>query len=188
MGITKEAAIKATKAARDRQRIQAAPKRDWSEPDSSPRNAFLKRVRATAQQGWNDAALTEDRLAIDRDILADLEREGIKLQWVTHSVFGRPEPHHASKFARGGWQAVEPGEIEGISVTQIDGLQLMARPIEIDRKAREHDRRAARSQVQTKEMALYGGTDMRAMGADHDSARRFNHVRRHVEPIHVPED
>lgn len=132
------------------------------------------------------------------NISQDLHPEGITLQWVTHSVYGKEEPQRRAKFEQAGWLPVHPedfdGRFDGMFAVkgsqgeiQSDGLVLMAKPSELVKKSRVREQRAARQQVQIKEQALYGG-EINAMGADHPSAKNFNHVRRSVEAIPIPQD
>lgn len=133
------------------------------------------------------------------DIPKELHPEGITLQWVTRSIYGQEQTQHRAGFERTGWLQVHPEDFDGVfdgmfaprgSTDPInkDGLDLVAKPTEMVEKSRAAERRKAREQVLIKEQSLYGGTDMNAMGADHVSARNFNHIRRTVERIQVPTD
>jgi hypothetical protein len=192
MAKAKVTRAKQTVAAEDAGYNPTRPRRDWSnsgsEPGGGANSKFVDRIRASAKQGWSDNS-AEDRLAIDKDLLADLEREGIKLQWLTESVFGREERHHLSKFHRNGWQRVNPGDIEGLNVTEVEGLVLHARPLELHKKSQEHDRRLARDQVARKEHAWRGG-DLPGVTLSpmHESALRSNRVNRSYERLAVPEE
>lgn len=155
--------------------------------------------RWTMKAGKWDTDAVDD--APDADALSipeELHPDGITLQWVTHSVYGKEEPQRRAKFEQAGWLPVHPedfdGRFDGMFAAkgaqgeiQRDGLVLMAKPSELVKKSRLREQRAARQQVQIKEQALYGG-DINAMGADHPSARKFNHVNRSVERVVIPED
>jgi hypothetical protein len=132
------------------------------------------------------------------NIPQDLHPEGITLQWVTHSIYGKEEPQRRAKFMQAGWLPVHATDFDGAfdgmfaprggdEEIQRDGLVLMAKPSELVRKSKDKERRDARQQVAIKEQALYGG-EIDAMGADHPSAKRFNHVNRSVERVVIPEE
>lgn len=172
-----------------RQRVQHEPVK--ARPSGS---------RWTMKAGKWDTDVMEDP-GVDGnalDIPQELHPEGITLQWVTHSVYGKEEPQRRAKFEQAGWLPVHPedfdGQFDGMFASrgsqgevQRDGLVLMAKPTELVKKSRLREQRAARQQVSIKEQALYGG-EINAMGADHPSARKFNHVNRSVERVVIPED
>src|SRR5690348_15974735 len=91
-----------------------------------------------------------DRLQISRDEMP----EGMDFQWVTDSVFGQPQPERRAGFETRGWTPVHQddfdGRFDGKFMTngaqgeiKMDGLVLMARPLELSRRAKQRDRRAA---------------------------------------------
>jgi hypothetical protein len=177
-------------------------------PELPPRQRVQHETVKPRPQGsrWQMKAGRWDTDALDDtsgdanalNIPEDLHPEGITLQWVTHSVYGKEEPQRRAKFEQAGWLPVHPedfdGRFDGMYAAkgaqgeiQRDGLVLMAKPSELVKKSRVREQRAARQQVQIKEQALYGG-EIGAMGADHPSAKRFNHVNRSYEKMVIPEE
>jgi hypothetical protein len=141
---------------------------------------------------WNGelASENENRLAIDPEILAACERNGISLEWKTESIFGQPQEHHMSVLRRNGWQAVQPGEIPGLDTTAIGGCVLMARPAVISAKAKARDQAEARSRITTMEQRHMLGDLGTAVTLDsrHSSAKAFNHHKRSLERLQIPGD
>ncbi len=152
---------------------------------------------------WEDGNLAwgDDNAASELQISKDLIPEGITLQWVTDSVYGDSQSfaQRRAGFEKTGWIPVHPEDFDGRfdgmfapkgSKGEINkgGLVLMAKPTEMAMKAKKADERRAKYQVQLKEQALYGGELPGVMGADHTSAKRFNHVNRSVEKIAIPTD
>lgn len=170
---------------------------DGPNADASPVRKSRWEMKAGANWETNDVNAVEgpDRLHIPQDQIPD----GMDLMWVTDSVLGQPVPQHRAQFERKGWTPVHTahdfdGRFDGrftpkgqAGECNVDGLVLMARPLELTRKALDQDKRRARDQVRIKEQALYGG-DIGASGADHPSARNFNHINRSVERIDIPRD
>lgn len=133
-------------------------------------------------------------------ISPDLIPEGISLQWVTDSVYGDSQTFSQRRagFEKSGWVPVHPEDFDGVfegmfapkgAKGEINkgGLVLMAKPTEMVKKSEIREKRKAREQIQIKEQAIYGG-EINAMGADHPSAKQFNHVRKSVERITIPTD
>lgn len=179
-------------------------KMDPQRPPRQPLQAIQKKSgsRWVMKAGrWDEDAMEDGVMegVNALDIPKELHPEGITLQWVTRSIYGQEQTQHRAGFERTGWLQVHPEDFDGVfdgmfapkgSTEPInkDGLDLVAKPTEMVKKSRANDLRKAREQVSIKEQALYGGTDMNAMGADHVSARNFNHIRRSVERIQVPTD
>ena len=176
-------------------------------PPERPRPQYTPTPQRPSGSRWAMKAGRWDADAMDDtavegtnvlDIPQDLHPEGITLQWVTSTVYGQEQAQHRANFERSGWLPVHPedfdGQFDGMYASRgtkgevtHDGLVLMAKPSEMVKKSKQRDARKAREQVQIKEQSLYGG-EINAMGADHPSARKFNHVRRSVEPIPIPQD
>lgn len=142
----------------------------------------------------NDEA-SEDRLAIAPELIP----ENMSLQWVTDSVLGQPQPQRRAQFERRGWTPVHPQDFDGrfdgkftpvgsTSEINVDGLVLMARPIEFTNQARKRERARAIEQVRIKEQALRGGDLPVTLDASHPSAVRSNVINRTMERIQIPSD
>ncbi len=185
--------IEAAKAASDAPpEPQAKPKKAKSWTAKAGNNweidaGFVSRVRGQKDVEWQDSS-EKNRLAIDPKLLERLRHEGIVLQWVTHSVFGKEFPERVSDFRRNGWEYVHAGDIPGIHQVEIDGLKLMARPVEVHEKARRAELAKAREQVATKEQALLGDGIPGVSGGRHSSALGYNKINRSVEKVEIPRD
>lgn len=139
-----------------------------------------------------------DRLHIDKSDYPD----GFDLQWVTASIFGQPQPNHFSRFERRGYEPVHGDDFEARydgrftpvghkGPIEVDGMVLMARPMEWTLKAKSEDRRRAAEAIAIKEKQLRGG-DIEGVGMDggaqHPSALGVNRIRRSYERLQVPKD
>jgi hypothetical protein len=136
------------------------------------------------------ADANENPLAIDQDLIAGLNREGLDLRWVRTHCIGQPDDKNVTRALRNGWVPVEKGDIPEILTVEEGGLQLMARPMAISKKARALEAAEAKAPVLTKEMQIKGGdllAERGVMGADHPSARAYNKMRKTVERITVPD-
>lgn len=171
---------------------QTAPTRD---PIRKPR----MRMAADWDQNEYSSDDSVDRLHIPESVLKTLEQEdGVRLQWVTTSVRGQPEPQLRARFEKGLWRPVYADDFGGIfdgkftpkgasGEIEVDGLTLMARPVEFSKKADAREHRKAVDAVRIKEQAWRGG-DLGVSGADHPSALASNRVNRTVERIEIPRD
>lgn len=141
----------------------------------------------------NDSA---DKLHIAKEMIPD----GMDLQWVTDSIWGQPMPQHRAEFEKRGWTPVHQEDFDG----RFDGLWmpkgapgeikseacvLMARPLELSRRAKMIDRHKANEQIQIKEAALRGG-DLPGVTLDsqHPNAVGSNRINKSFERIEVPKD
>lgn len=136
-----------------------------------------------------------DRLHIDKSDFPD----GMDLQWVRAEVYGQADPHWRARREAQGWtpwsQKDDNGRYNGRWMRKdapgeinVDGLVLMARPMEMTLRARERDRRAAREQVLIKEQALRGGDLPVSLDSRHPSAVNTNRIGKSYERISVPEE
>jgi len=138
-----------------------------------------------------------DRLKVPDEIIEALRRDGIALQWITRSIRGMETPQEISKFTRGGWTPVHQSDFEGIldghfmpkgqdDVIGVDDCMLVARPIEIDAKARMANHREARRPLQVVEEQLGRGIPG-VTGADHPAATHGNYIKKSFERIEFQE-
>lgn len=169
-------------------------------------NSFeLKERSATkhkmkAKPNWEEFDPSEvespDRLHISKADIPD----GMDLRWVRDSSFGQPDPQWRGRAEKAGWTPVHPSDFDGMydgkfskkgseEEINIDGLVLMARPLEISRKAKIADRRRAIEQVQIKEQAWRSG-DLQGVSLDtrHSTALQTNRINKSLERIEIPED
>jgi hypothetical protein len=136
----------------------------------------------------------------DKFFIAEDERpEGMDIAWITHSVIGQEMTQFRSGAIERGWRPVYGQDFDGLydgrwlpkgapGEITVDGMTLMARPIQISRLARERERRMAEDVIRTKEQSWKGGSAMRASGADHASARGYNRIAKSYERINIPTD
>lgn len=138
---------------------------------------------------------TPDRLRIPKELFPD----GMDFQWVTDSIFGQPQPQRRSTFEKAGWTPVHNGDFDGLldgrftpagtdGELKVDGVVLMARPLEYSKKAKIRDRRQALEQVAIKEQSLKGGDIGTSLDSQHPSAVRSNRISKTVERLNIPED
>ncbi len=136
-----------------------------------------------------------DRLKIPKDIIQALHRDGVALQWVTRSVRGQEMPQELSKMTKGGWTPVHQSDFDGLldgmflskgldDVITVDDCMLVARPVEIQNKARAAERREAARPLQIAEEQLGHGIP-NVTGSTHSSVR--NTVTKTRETIEIPE-
>ena len=131
----------------------------------------------------------EDNLKVPAELIPD----GMDYQWITVSVYGKPEPHRQMRFAQGGWKEVPAMRHDGRwmpkghqGCIEVGGLVLHERPIWISEKARERERELAKGRVKAKENQLVRG-GVGVPGATHPSALGTNKMRGgEYEPIAVP--
>ena len=138
-----------------------------------------------------------DRLNIPKDILLALHRDGVALQWVTRAVRGMETPQELSKMTRGGWTPVHQSDFGGLldgmfmskgvdDVITVEDCMLVARPAEIQAKARRAEERDARMPLQIAEEQLGHGIP-NVTGSNHPTATRGNQIKKSMERIEIPE-
>lgn len=153
--------------------------------------------RMKARPNWEEydpGEDSEDRLKIS----ADLFPPGFSFQWVTNSVLGQEMPEFRSRFERKGWTPVHQEDFDGVfdgkfmargkeGEITVDGLVLMARPMEFTNRAKKEEQRKAREAVLIKQQQLTGG-EMPGVTLDsrHPSAMRTNKINVTVEPVSIP--
>ena len=123
---------------------------------------------------------------IPQHIVEALARDGHVLQWATYEVRGQPVS--TASYKLNAWDQIVYGDWNGLldflgegsktpgTPIAFDGLQLMSRPIEYDKIARQREK--AKSQENLLKVAGYvkGGVDV--AGGSHPSARAYNSVNR----------
>lgn len=154
-----------------------------------------------AKPNWEDIdpatldVTTPDKLRIAPDLVPD----GMSLQWVTESVYGQPVPQHRAEFEKKGWTPVHQDDFDGIydgmfmpkgapGEIKMDGLVLMARPIELTRRAQRRDKQEAIDRVRLKEQAWLGGDVNTSLDSRDPSALKANRISRSMERLEVPKD
>jgi len=139
---------------------------------------------------------SEDRLHIAKDLFPP----GFDFQWVTDSVYGQQMPQHRAQFERKGWTPVHQDDFDGTfdgkfmpkgqeGEINVDGLVLMARPLEFSIRSRKADVRKAQEAVLIKQQQLTGG-DMPGVSLDsrHPTAVASNRINKSIEPFAIPRD
>lgn len=164
------------------------------EPKDEP-----KGLKMRAKPNWETldyAEETPDRLHIPRELFP----EGMDLQWITHTVLGQDFSRFRGHAEQRGWTVVHNDDFDGRfdgrfmkkgskEEINVDGLVLMARPLELSLRAKREDYKRAREQVNIKEQALRGG-DLPSVTLDtqHESALRSNRINKTIERITIPTD
>lgn len=147
-------------------------------------------------ESYDPSAESEDRLHIDPSKIP----AGYDLQWITSTVLGQEFGQLRSRFERSGWTPVHQQDFNGIfdglfmsagaqGEINVDGLVLMARPMEFTIRARREEQRKAREVVQIKQQQLTGG-DIPGVTLDtrHSSALSTNRINRTIESVEIPRD
>ena len=179
-------------------RVQAAAQS--TKPAKSDGGVFSKmKARPNWDDNTADAVGDEgtDRLKIPRELIDKMARDGVALQWVTRSVRGQDAPQETAKFVKGGWTPVHQSDFDGIfdgmfmpkgvdDVIGVEDCMLVARPMEIQRKAKQRERHQAGEPLRIKQAELGAGLNM--PGGNHPSAIRQNRINITREGIEVPVD
>ena len=156
-----------------------------------------------ARPNWDDDTISfvgeegVDRLKIPQEIVEQLARDGVALQWITRSVRGQDAPQEVSKMTRGGWTPVHQSDFDGIldgvfmpkgldDVVGVEDAMLVARPMAIHKKALQKQRRDAKEPIQITEAQL--GIGLPVSGGDHPSATSKNAIKRSWERVEVDRD
>jgi hypothetical protein len=137
-----------------------------------------------------------DRLNIPKEIIDSLWRDGIALQWVTKSVRGMDTPQQLSAMTKGGWTPVYQSDFDSIldglflskgidEAITVEDCLLVARPAEIQKKARLAMNRSANHPMQVTEEQIGHGIPG-VTGSGHKSVR--NTINKSIERIEIPED
>lgn len=138
-----------------------------------------------------------DRLKIPRELIDKMARDGVALQWITRSVRGQDAPQEVAKYVKGGWTPVHQSDFDGVfdgmfmpkgvdDVIGVDDCMLVARPIEIQNRAKQRERHLAGEPLRIKQAEL--GSGLNIPGGNHPSAVRQNRITITREGISVPAD
>jgi len=135
---------------------------------------------------WKDRSF-DNRFSLPEEAHAWLRQNKLDAQWNTESVFGQRQDKHYNELRRNGWEPVEPGEIPGVSTTDIEGVRLCVRPQHITDKARLTEQNKAQAEWDARRQMLGEGVPLPS-GAGRDvSARRANFIHSDYERIVIPE-
>jgi len=138
----------------------------------------------------------DNPLAIDPDIVRSIQNEwGYSLLWVMYEVHGAPFPDRVNARRRNGYADVHKGNFGGALDYLCDkdgrvtrgGLQLMARPTQIQKLAEAHEKRATEQAVSQMKAShqLEGVNVPMPGGGDHPSALAKNRHRQTFEPFNA---
>lgn len=167
-----------------------------------PKNPMLAKMKA--RPNWDNDDFVgvghegTDRLKIPEEIIDALWRDGIALQWVTRSVRGMETPQELGRMTRGGWTPVHQTDFDGImdgmfmskgmdEPITVEDCLLVARPAELQKKARVSEKREAVRPLQIAEEQIgHGipgvtGSDLREKGVN-------NTIKKGYERIEIPEE
>ena len=136
-----------------------------------------------------------DRLHIPEELVDSLWRDGIALQWATKSVRGMETPQEMAKMTRGGWTPVHQsdfdGALDGMFMSKgvdepivVDDCILVARPAEIQKKAKRAMDRDATMPLQITEEQIGHGIPG-VTGSGHKSVK--NSINRVMERVEIPD-
>jgi hypothetical protein len=141
----------------------------------------------------------ENPLSIDLGIVRSIEREwGYSLLWVCFEAAGKPFPALVNTRKRNGYCEVRKGNFGGCLDHMCDkndggirheGLVLMARPMQIQRMAQAHDKRAAKDAIAQMQAShkLEGVSGITMPEGNVAHARAKNTHKRSFEPGPIPE-
>lgn len=197
---------------------EQAPKRRGGWPRGKPRLKApagaspvtlgqLKQAEQRTRPLWNASDLAKfaapddvvfddgqvDGLRVDDAIVHALLRDGLVLQWGTHSIYGQPQ--NLSNYQRSGWHVVQRGDLGGAldhladdasnaSITK-GACVLLVRSATLHEKAKARERAAANRPLEVqKEIGAQG---LNVPGGDHPTATRGNKISKTMERIEVPE-
>jgi hypothetical protein len=148
----------------DEQQTEAPAKRPPGRPRKAPSHVKRQPMRSGSddpdplQNFEYKPYEQENPLAIDPDIVRSIEKEwGYSLLWVCYECNGKPFPNLVSARKRNGYAEVRKGNFGGALDHLTDkndggirheGLILMARPVEIQKLAKQHDARAAKAAIE----------------------------------------
>jgi hypothetical protein len=145
---------------------------------------------------WDDMTYQPQAATSRFDVPPEIVPDGIEYQWNTSEIFSQPMTQRMAGWQKQGWRPVpaerHPGRWTPIGAAGdivVDGLMLCERPKAWCDRAREHERRAARAQIEAKKAQFKGG-DIPGVSLDaqHPSALRTNTIRSEYQRITVPEE
>ena len=179
--------------------VPRKPKIESSAPQAQPAPPPVRRSVMKAKPNWEEydaSEDSEDRLHIGKDLFPP----GFDFQWIVDSVYGQQMPQHRAQFERKGWTPVHQEDFDSVfdgkfmpkgaqGEINVDGLVLMARPLEFSIRAKQADQRKAVEAVQIKQQQIMGG-EMPGVSLDsrHPSAVKSNRINRTYEPVPIPHD
>lgn len=145
---------------------------------------------------WDDMSYQPESAVSRFSVPPEIIPDGIEYQWNTCEVFSQPMPQRIAFWQKQGWRPVpaerHPGRWTPIGASGdivVDGVMLCERPKAWCDRAREHEHKKARGQMETKKAQLRGG-DLPGVTLDsqHVSALRTNQIRSTYERITIPDD
>lgn len=166
-----------------------------------PKNPMMAKMKARPNWDSDDFVGVGqdgvDRLKIPQDVVDALHRDGIALQWITKSVRGMEAPQELSKMTRGGWTPVHQSDFDGVldgmfmskgidEQITVDDCLLVARPAELQKKARMSERRDSARPLQIAQEQLGHGIPG-VTGSDHRTATGGNMIKQTMERIEIPD-
>lgn len=165
-------------------------------PVAAAKPAAPKPSKMRAAPNWDEMSDEPDGVDMFH-VPPELIPDGMDLQWVTETVYGKLEPQYTASFTKRGWTPVHADDFDGIfdgryypkgstDVINLGGQILMARPLEISRKSRAREKREAQLPAQLKREALMSGDIPGVTGANHPSAVRQNKFNKTLDRIEIP--
>jgi hypothetical protein len=161
--------------------------------ETEPKKGYKKWQQKFLANKWDGTLVSEveNPWHISPDIVEAYRRDGIDLKAVRTHCYGWEDTKNYALHVRNGWQNVEIGDFPDITTVQGDGLQLMARPNAISKKARAQQEAEAREPVAVlKKRAGEGSLEDMGVTLDprHSSARNYNKIKSSWERLEIPRD
>src|SRR5262249_8661678 len=103
-------------------------------------------------------------------------------------AYGQEQTRRFNNFLANGWVVVEPGVMPGVSVTEIEGMQLCVRPQVISEKARKAEQAEAEACWISVRQNFTEGVPLASGAGRHPSAISSNRLNKTIERITVPKD
>lgn len=125
------------------------------------------------------------------EFLAPKAPDGWVYEWKAHKVLNQENQAYMTALKRTGWEPVpamrhpEMMPIGAAGSVERKGMILMERPMSINERVQEADKRRARSQIRHKEEQL-GQAPQGQFGRDHSQAKPK--INKSYEPMPVPKD
>jgi hypothetical protein len=164
---------------------------------TAPKTAAPKPKHEAREEFIYEPYQQKSPLQVDPQVVKDLEADGFSLQWSAVECAGMPirdsyiEQNGWSPVLRSDWGGILSKHAEGDgppdSPIMRGGLMLVARPVEIHRKAKQFEKAQAAEKLDNVAAMVNGGMPG-VTGSRHKSALGYNRANRTVERITIAED
>lgn len=136
------------------------------------------------------------RIGIPEEVVLNLARDGVSLQWITRAIRGEATPQHVAQMEKGGWTPVHQQDFDGVldgmfmpkghneTPIVVDDCMLVARPLSLQAKAERAQRRDANLPLQIAEEQIGHGIPG-VTGATGPGVR--NTIKKSMERVEIPD-